>query len=169
MKVGLSPLGLVAFLAFLAFLAVAACGDDSGGTNDGGTMTGRDGGRPPPPTDGGSTTGGTRNPVCEAATSTGEVQEPEFVRNLRGQTSWFASPVVADLDGDGSNELVAAYYDVYVFDSSYEQVATAEGGEGRVYAPHVVADLEGDGITEIVVRERQRGVGVRVSWRQRSR
>lgn len=110
-----------------------------------------DGGDPPPPLpDGGSSTGGTRNPVCEAGTSSGEVQAPMFVRNLRGETSWFASAVVHDLDGDGSNELIAAYYSVFVFDSAGELLAQAEGGEGRIYAPHVVTDLEGDGVFEIV-------------------
>lgn len=102
-----------------------------------------------PPT-GGSTTGGTTNPTCEAGTSTGDVQEPVFWRNLRGQTSWFASPIVTDLDGDGQNELVAAYYSVFVFDSSGEEIAELDGGEGRVYAPHIVVDLEGDGTVEIV-------------------
>ena len=67
--------------------------------------------------------------------------EPTFVTNLSGQTSWYAGPVVADLDGDGSNELIAAYYDVYVFDSGLNLLDTAEWGDSRVYAPHVVADL----------------------------
>ena len=65
--------------------------------------------------DSGSATGGERNVVCQAGLSSGEVQRPEFVMNLAGQTSWYASPVVADLDGDGANELIAAYYSVYVF------------------------------------------------------
>jgi hypothetical protein len=97
-----------------------------------------------------STTGGTRNPICTAGESAGEVQEPVFQRNLSGQTSWFAPPVVYDLDGDGNNELIAAYYSLYVYDSSAELLAEASDGEGRIYAPHVVADLEGDGTTEVV-------------------
>lgn len=85
-----------------------------------------------------------------AGAGTAEVERPVHVRTLEGETSWYASPVVIDLDGDGSNELVAAYYSVFVFDSSGELVAMAEGGENRIYAPHVVVDLEGDGSTEIV-------------------
>jgi hypothetical protein len=75
-----------------------------------------------------------------------------FITNLRGQTSWYASPVIADLDGNGSKELIAAYHSVYVFDSGRRLLADSEDGDdGRVYAPHVVVDLEGDGSQEIVV------------------
>ena len=70
--------------------------------------------------------------------------------NLQGQTSWYASPVVADLNGDGQNELIAAYYSLYVYDSDGALLDRADGGSGRIYAPHVVVDLEGDGIPEIV-------------------
>lgn len=88
--------------------------------------------------------------ICPAGTSTGPVQAPVFVTNLSGQTSWFASPVVFDLDGNGSNELIAAYYDVFVFSSDGTLLFRAQDGDGRVYAPHVVADLDGDGTTEVV-------------------
>ncbi len=88
--------------------------------------------------------------VCPAGVPVGPVQAPVFVTNLTGQTSWFASPVVVDLDHDGANELVAAYYDVYVFSSDGTLLHRAQEGDGRVYAPHVVADLDGDGITEVV-------------------
>jgi len=70
--------------------------------------------------------------------------------NLQGQTSWYASPVVADLGGDGKNELIAAYYSIRVFASDGSLLSRADGGSGRVYAPHAVGDLEGDGIPEIV-------------------
>ena len=94
--------------------------------------------------------GGPQNPVCEAGVSSGDVQAPTFVMNLRGETSWYASPLVIDLDGDGQNELVAAYYSLFVFDASGTLIAEADGGEGRIYAPHVVTDLEGDGVMDIV-------------------
>lgn len=99
---------------------------------------------------GGSSTGGTRNPICEKGESSGEVSAPTFVRHLEGQTSWYASPVILDLDGDGKRELIAAYYSIYVFGSDGTLLSTADDGEGRVYAPHVVVDLEGDGIMDIV-------------------
>jgi hypothetical protein len=98
----------------------------------------------------GNATGGARNPVCAAGQSAGEVQAPAFRMNLAGQTSWFASPVVADLDGDGNNELIAAYYSVYVFDRQGRLLDRVDHNGGRVYAPHVVVDLEGDGGAEVV-------------------
>ncbi len=104
------------------------------------------------PGTGGSSTGGERNAICATGDSAGDVREPVFVGNLRGQTSWYASPLVADLDGDGSNELIAAYYSVYIFDEERQLLADSnDGDEGRVYAPHVVVDLEGDGSQEIIV------------------
>lgn len=132
--------------------SIAACGDDDVAPADAGTVPGRDAGvvvRPDAGT-GGDASGGERNPTCEAQGGTAEVQAPTFVRNLDGETSWYASPVVVDLDGDGSNELVAAYYSLFVFDAAGTELARAEGGEGRIYAPHVVVDLEGDGVTDIV-------------------
>jgi hypothetical protein len=90
-------------------------------------------------------------PVCEPGSSGGVVQAPVFVRNLAGQTSWFASPIIADLDGDGSRELIAAYYDVFVFSSDGTLLDRATDGSGRVYAPHVVADLDRDGTVEVVI------------------
>ena len=80
----------------------------------------------------------------------GEVARPQFVMNLEGQTSWYASPVVADLDNDGNKELIAAYYSIYVFGSDGRLLDRADDGSGRVYAPHIVVDLEGDGVAEIV-------------------
>ena len=130
---------LTACLLTLPALLEGGCGGGGGGVDLQGAAPG-----------GGSTTGGTTNVVCTAGESAGPVQRPVFVRNLSGQTSWFAGPILADLDGDGSNELIAAYYSVYVFGSDGTLLDVAEGGEGRVYAPHVVADLEGDGTAEIV-------------------
>lgn len=119
------------------------CGDDidrgEGGANTGGTHAG------------GSSTGGTANPTCQAASSEGAVQAPEFLYNLSGQTGWFAPPLIYDLDGDGSRELIAAYYTAYVYDSQGSLLDSLDDGDSRVYAPHVVGDLDDDGTTEIVL------------------
>ena len=130
---GRARLGAAA-LTGLLLLAPAGCTDDDGDNEPRNK----------------SATGGETNPICDARSSQGDVQAPEFRYNLQGQTSWYASPLIQDLDGDGDNELIAAYYSVYVFDSGGELLAELDGGEGRVYAPHVVADLDGDGTTEIV-------------------
>lgn len=135
------------FVVYLVVLcgALIGCGGDSSGSSEGGGgISFFDG----------SATGGERNAVCNLGTSTGEVARPQFVMNLEGQTSWYASPIVADLDGDGERELVAAYYSVYVFGSDGTLMDRADEGSGRVYAPHVVVDLEGDGITEIICGNR---------------
>ena len=99
----------------------------------------------------GDSSQGETSPVCEDLGNSAAVAEPVFVRNISGQTSWFAAPLFYDLDHDGDNEIIAAYYELYVYDHNGELLATGSEGEGRVYAPHVVADLEGDGIEDIVV------------------
>ena len=134
----------------LAFWAIIICCRGGGGGGSNGSSGG--GGSPSSgsATGGGNAIGGERNPVCSAGTSRGEVARPQFRMNLSGQTSWFASPIVADLDGDGKKELIAAYYSVYVYGSNGALLSQADAGSGRVYAPHVVVDLEGDGIVEIV-------------------
>lgn len=118
------------------------CGGSGGGADSAG------GGGTTPST--GNATGGVRNPVCTAGQSAGEVQAPVFRMKLNGQTSWFASPVLADLDGDGKNELIAAYYSVYVFNSQGQLLDRVDHNGGRVYTPHVVVDLEGDGVPEVI-------------------
>ena len=130
------------FFWLIYWTITISCGSGSSGTSG------------QAPGGGASATGGERNPVCLDGNSAGEVERPELVMNLDGQTSWYASPVIADLDGDGNNEMIAAYYSVYVFGSDGTLLDWVDGGDGRVYAPHVVADLEGDGIAEIVYGNR---------------
>ena len=100
---------------------------------------------------GGNTTGGITNPTCSAGTASQAVSQPVHWKHLDGETSWFAAPLVADLDHDGKRELIAAYYSTFIFDSAGNQLDKIPGDDGRVYAPHIVADLEGDGTMEIVV------------------
>jgi hypothetical protein len=89
-----------------------------------------------------------------AGVSAGPVQAPVFLANLATQTSWFAAPLVYDLDRDGVGELIVATYTLFVYGPDGELLDSASGNGGRIYAPHVVTDLEGDGITEIVVGQR---------------
>jgi len=97
----------------------------------------------------------TGQPPCLPAGGGGSVQPPAFVRNHSGQTSWFASPIVADLDGDGSNELVVATFDhgldVFTVPGSGTNCVlwpTARGGPlrtGSANAPWLRPPLFSDG------------------------
>ena len=92
--------------------------------------------------------------ACVAGDGDVEVAEPAMRFNLQGNTGWYSSPAIVDLDGDGDMEIVAPFYDVFVYDHTGATIATQETDVhhfGRVYMPGVVVDLEGDGIVEIVV------------------
>jgi hypothetical protein len=81
-----------------------------------------------------------------------ERQAPQFLRNIStGETGWFASPSLADLNGDGKLEIVAPFYSTFVFDVKGYLLGKGTASKGRVYAPGVVADLDGDKIPDIVV------------------
>jgi hypothetical protein len=75
-----------------------------------------------------------------------------FVRTIQtGETGWFSSPSLVDLNGDGRLEIVAPFYSTFVFDARGRLLGKGTATKGRVYAPGVVADLDGDGRPEIVV------------------
>src|SRR5829696_2414364 len=77
---------------------------------------------------------------------------PRFVRNIpTGETGWFSSPSLVDLNGDRRLEIVAPFYSTFVYDAKGRLLGKGTAGEGRVYAPGVVADLDRDGVKEIVV------------------
>ncbi len=80
------------------------------------------------------------------------VRRPRFVRRIAtGETGWFSSPGLVDLNGDGRLEIVAPFYSTFVFDAKGRPLGRGTATDGRVYAPSVVADLDGDGRPEIVV------------------
>lgn len=91
-------------------------------------------------------------PSCAAGASAGPVQKPTLLFNLAaGETGWFSSPAVYDLNGDGKKEIVAPLYSTFVYDAQGHKLAKGTATQGRVYAPGVVADLDHDGVPEIVV------------------
>lgn len=97
---------------------------------------------------------GVAPPRCGAVpgAATGPVAKPRFARRIAtGETGWFASPGLVDLDGDGRPEIVAPFYSTFVFDAQGRPLGKGTATTGRVYAPGVVADLDGDGTKEIVV------------------
>ncbi len=91
------------------------------------------------------------------------VQAPQFVDRIQWTgTSWFSSPIIHNL-GSGEKKLVGAFYDLYVWDKDFTELARARHGDdyphkGRIYAPAVCADLDEDGIFEIVVASTQGSV-----------
>jgi len=89
---------------------------------------------------------------CTAQGGTAPVAKPAYVRQLvTGETGWFSSPGLVDLDGDGDLEIVAPFYSTFVFDAQGHLLGKGRVSKGRVYAPSVVTDLEGDGTPDIVV------------------
>lgn len=90
--------------------------------------------------------------TCTPARARSSVHRPVFVRRIAtGETGWFSSPGLVDLDGDGKREIVAPFYSTFVFNASGRQLGRGRVSKGRVYAPSVVADLEGDGVPDIMV------------------
>jgi len=67
------------------------------------------------------------------------------------ETGWYASPAVADLDGDGSPEVIGSSYSIFILDgASGDLERRIEPAGGRAWPSIVVADLEGDGDLEII-------------------
>jgi hypothetical protein len=90
--------------------------------------------------------------ACARTKHNAHVAKPRLLRHIpTGETGWFSSPGLADLNGDGKLEIVAPDYSTFVFDSSGHQLGKGTATKGRVYAPGVVADLDGDKVPEIVV------------------
>ncbi len=77
------------------------------------------------------------------------------------QTGWYSSPAVADLDGDGTKEVIGAAYDVFVVEgatgalvwraaSGHDRAEPTASDVGRTWPGVVVADVDGDGRLDIV-------------------
>ena len=80
------------------------------------------------------------------------VAKPRLLRTIpTGETGWFSSPGLVDLDGDRRLEIVAPFYSTFVFDARGRQLGKGTASAGRVYAPSVVADLDGDDRPEVAV------------------
>jgi hypothetical protein len=142
------PLTALAALALAAASLVVACGDGDAARGGGGgagassssstatTTVGAGGGITPPA------------PSCVAATSGGTVSvaAPELIASLgdKWHEAWLASPVVADLDGDGTREILAARHGLVLGWHLDGSVVFRQEVEGRCWASPVVADLRPD-------------------------
>lgn len=105
--------------------------------------------------------GGAAPLACAPAPGRGSAvpAAPLLVRTLadRWQEAWLGSPAVADLDGDGGQEIVVPRHDRVVVwrpDGSVAWSAAAPAG-GRIWASPVVADFTGDGRLEVAVASRR--------------
>ena len=77
------------------------------------------------------------------------------------QTGWYSSPAVADLDGDGSMEVIGSAYSIFVLDgetgalewqvaSGHDRSEPDADDVGRTWPGVVVADVDNDAQLEIV-------------------
>jgi hypothetical protein len=108
----------------------------STGTETTTTTTGAGGGVNPPP------------PVCTPAMGGGSATTatPEPVASLGDQwhEAWLGSPVIADLDGDGTNEIIGARHGRVVVWHADGAIVWKVDVEGRCWSSPVVADLRTD-------------------------
>ena len=81
--------------------------------------------------------------------SAAEVSQPVLLNHMSTQTSWFGSPIIHNL-GSGGPKLIGTYYKIYVWDSEFNLLDTAESGssyphEGRIYSPRFAPIWRGTG------------------------
>jgi len=70
------------------------------------------------------------------------------------ETGWYASPAVADLDGNGSMEVIAGAYSLFILEGETGKVIDDIDTPGdRIWPGVVVADLDGDEDWEIVTAQ----------------
>ncbi len=110
-----------------AWILLAACGGSSGttpGDDDPGTL----------PT----------APSCEASGGSATVATPALVYTLfdRYHEAWLASPAVADLNGDGTNEIVVPRDSQLLVWHTDNTIAWRATLPGRIWSSPVVADLD---------------------------
>ncbi|MEM9489641.1 MAG: VCBS repeat-containing protein, partial [Myxococcota bacterium] len=85
------------------------------------------------------------SPACAAASGGGsaDIAAPELLATLSGtwSESWLGSPAVADLDGDGTAEILVTRDDELVAWHLDGNMAFSGDTSGRIWSPPVVADL----------------------------
>ncbi len=98
-------------------------------------------------------------PSCEKVASGGsaKVEKPTLLLTLkdRWHEAWQASPAVADLDGDGKNEIIAARDNRLVVWNADGSVKWTYDTEGRTWASPIVADFRDDPRLEIAIASRE--------------
>ena len=85
--------------------------------------------------------------VCEPSGGSSEVAEPVLMATLfdRWHEAWQASPAVADLDGDGTSEILVARHNLLLgWHADESEVFRADVEDGRIWSSPVVADFRSD-------------------------
>ncbi len=67
------------------------------------------------------------------------------------QTGWYSSPAVADINGDGKQEVLWGSYDLTAVSGVDGKLVWRASNGNRVWPGVAIADLTGDGSTEIIV------------------
>ena len=141
------PLGPAArgrlIIAIAAASVTAACSSSDGDYLRSGSGTG---GGPLPPA-----------PSCMSAPSgSTTVEKPELLLRLQDPYSetWLSSPAVADLDGDGKNEIIAPRDEHVIVWNADGSVKWSFDTPGRVWASPVIADFRGDAQLEVAIASR---------------
>ncbi|WP_438034330.1 FG-GAP repeat domain-containing protein [Sorangium sp. So ce204] len=153
---------------FTSVLALAACEGQLGnldgtspttgsGSGSGSGSSGSGGYRPP--VGGGSKPLPAAASCAPASSGSSDVAEPQLFLQLSDddESAWLGSPVVADLDGDGEQEILVTHNgNVVVWGPDGEQKwrYTESRQNGRIWASPIVADFRGDGQLEVVFAAR---------------
>lgn len=67
------------------------------------------------------------------------------------ETGWYSSPAVVDLNGDGTQEVIAGAYSVFILNGADGSLSKKiEPAGSRIWPGVVVADLDGDDDIELV-------------------
>jgi hypothetical protein len=70
------------------------------------------------------------------------------------ETGWYAAPAVADLDSDGTMEVIGAAYTLFVLNGADgTQQFSVDAAGSRVWPGVVVADIDSDGDLEIIIAQ----------------
>jgi FG-GAP-like repeat len=106
-------------------------------------------------------------PLVSGAPEIGEILAPVLKWQHGGcysswcETGWYSSPAVADLDGDGSVEVIGSAYSIFVLNgktgaqkwqvaSGHDRSEPGADVVGRTWPGIVIADVDGDSQVEIV-------------------
>ncbi len=98
-------------------------------------------------------------PRCDAtASGTSTVQKPELLIKLadRYHEGWLASPAVADLNGDGTNEIIILRAERVESYGPKGNLLWTYSFTGRAWASPIVANLVGDSALEIAFAARDK-------------